>query len=121
MGANSNSRTIIERLSNNRAPYIGINRPESRGQTGVFCTATMRLKSAFLECSTVPRVVGIDHLVLSVGDFVRSKNFYAKVLGFLGFKLKYEYPDMAGWSNGRTLFWIGAADDKGRKRKYRKG
>jgi catechol 2,3-dioxygenase-like lactoylglutathione lyase family enzyme len=69
----------------------------------------------------MPRVVGIDHLVLSVGDFARSKAFYAKMLGFLGFKLKYEYPDMAGWSNGKTLFWISAADDKGRKRKYRKG
>ena len=67
------------------------------------------------------RVVGIDHLVLSVGDFARSKAFYGKVLGFLGFKLKHEYPDMAGWSNGKTLFWINAADEKGRKRKYRKG
>ena len=27
------------------------------------------------------RVVGIDHLVLSVGDFARSKDFYRKVLG----------------------------------------
>jgi catechol 2,3-dioxygenase-like lactoylglutathione lyase family enzyme len=69
----------------------------------------------------MPRVVGIDHLVLSVGDFARSKAFYAKVLGLLGFKLKHEYSDMAGWSNGKTLFWISAADDKGRKRKYRKG
>lgn len=67
------------------------------------------------------RVVGIDHLVLSVGDFDRSKAFYDQVLGFLGFKLKYEYPDMAGWSNRRTLFWISAADEKGRKRRYRKG
>jgi catechol 2,3-dioxygenase-like lactoylglutathione lyase family enzyme len=67
------------------------------------------------------RVVGIDHLVLSVGDFARSKEFYAKLLGFLGFKLKHEYADMAGWSNGKTLFWIAAADAQGRKRKYRKG
>ena len=67
------------------------------------------------------RVVGIDHLVLSVGDFARSKKFYSKLLGFLGFKLKYEYADMAGWSNGKTLFWIAAADAQGRKRKYRKG
>ena len=29
--------------------------------------------------------------------------------------------DMAGWSNGKTLFWIAAADAQGRKRKYRKG
>lgn len=67
------------------------------------------------------RVVGIDHLVLSVGDFARSKDFYDKVLTFLGFKLKNDYADMAGWSNGKTLFWISAADDEGRRHKYRKG
>jgi catechol 2,3-dioxygenase-like lactoylglutathione lyase family enzyme len=69
----------------------------------------------------VPRVVGIDHLVLSVSDFERSKAFYGKLLGFLGFKLKHSYPEMAGWSNGKTLFWIAQADERGRKRKYRKG
>jgi catechol 2,3-dioxygenase-like lactoylglutathione lyase family enzyme len=69
----------------------------------------------------LPRVVGIDHLVLSVSDFERSKAFYGKLLGFLRFKLKHDYADMAGWSNGRTLFWIAAADEQGRKRKYRKG
>ena len=68
----------------------------------------------------MPRVVGIDHLVLSVSDFRRSKAFYDKVLGFLGFKRKYDYADMAGWSNGKTLFWIAAAA-QGRKRRYRKG
>jgi catechol 2,3-dioxygenase-like lactoylglutathione lyase family enzyme len=71
--------------------------------------------------SLMPRVVGIDHLVISVGDFERSKDFYKKLLGFLGFKLKYEYSEMAGWSNGKTLFWIAAADAQGRKHKYRKG
>ena len=69
----------------------------------------------------MPKIVGIDHLVLSVGDFARSKAFYSKLLTFLGFKLKHEYADMAGWSNGETLFWIAAADAEGRKRKYRKG
>jgi catechol 2,3-dioxygenase-like lactoylglutathione lyase family enzyme len=69
----------------------------------------------------MPRVVGIDHLVLSVGDFARSKEFYKKLLGFLGFKLKYDYDDMAGWSNGKTLFWIAAADVQGCRHKYRKG
>jgi len=68
-----------------------------------------------------PRIVGIDHLVLSVGDFDRSKEFYRKLLKFLGFRLKHDYADMAGWSNGKTLFWIAAADAEGRKRKYRKG
>lgn len=69
----------------------------------------------------MPRVIDIDHLVLSVGDIKRSKRFYGKVLGFLGFKLKYDYADMAGWSNGKTLFWIAAADARGRTHKHRKG
>jgi len=69
----------------------------------------------------MPRVVGIDHLVLSVGDFARSRAFYRKVLGFLGFKLKYDMADFAGFSNGKTLFWVTPADTRGRKHKYRKG
>jgi catechol 2,3-dioxygenase-like lactoylglutathione lyase family enzyme len=69
----------------------------------------------------MPRVVGIDHLVLSVGDFARSKDYYNKLLKFLGFAFKYDYDDMAGWSNGKTLFWIAAADTQGKKHKYRKG
>jgi len=69
----------------------------------------------------MPRVTGIDHLVLSVGNFARSRAFYDKVLGFLGFKLKYDLADAAGWSNRKTLFWIAKADAKGRKHKYRKG
>src|SRR5581483_10338037 len=76
---------------------------------------------AFRRRPNMPRVVGIDHLVLSVGDFARSKAFYDKLLTFLGFRLKYDYPEMAGWSNAKTLFWIAAADERGRKRKYRKG
>ena len=74
-----------------------------------------------MSIAAAPRVVGIDHIVLSVGDFARSKEFYSKLLSFLGLKLKYEYSDMAGWSDGKTLFWITAADTEGRKRKYRKG
>jgi catechol 2,3-dioxygenase-like lactoylglutathione lyase family enzyme len=26
-----------------------------------------------------------------------------------------------GWANGKTLFWIAAADEEGKKHKYRKG
>jgi len=67
------------------------------------------------------RVIGIDHLVIRVSNFARSKRFYDDVLGFLGFKLRYDYEDTAGWSNGKTLFWIAAADAQGKRRKYRKG
>lgn len=69
----------------------------------------------------MPNVVGIDHLVLSVSDLERSKDYYGKVLGFLGFKLKHDGGGFAGWSNGRTLFWIAAADSQGKWRRYRKG
>ena len=69
----------------------------------------------------MPQVVGIDHLVLSVSDLARSKDFYDKVLGFLGFKLKHDSGGFAGWSNGKTLFWIAAADSQGKWRRYRKG
>ena len=69
----------------------------------------------------MPRVIGIDHLVLSVGDVARSRAFYDTVLGFLGFKLKYDSGGFAGWSNGKTLFWIAQADAQGRKRRHRKG
>ena len=69
----------------------------------------------------MPRVTGIDHLVLSVGDLARSKAFYGKVLGFLGFKLTHDGGGFAGWSNGKTLFWIAQADAQGRTRRHRKG
>src|SRR5262245_26395350 len=67
------------------------------------------------------RVIGIDHLVIRVADFERSKAFYDTVLGFLGFERKYTFGKTAGWSNGKTLYWIGEADAEGRKRKHRIG
>ncbi len=67
------------------------------------------------------RVVGIDHLVIRVGDFEKSKAFYARLFEFLGFDVEGEYEDAIGWANGKTLFWIGRADAEGRRRKYRVG
>ncbi|MCC6946737.1 MAG: VOC family protein [Bradyrhizobiaceae bacterium] len=69
----------------------------------------------------MPRVVGIDHLVLSVSDFDRSREFYDKLLKFLGFRILDEYADYIGWTNGRTRLWIARADAEGRRRKHRKG
>ena len=69
----------------------------------------------------MPRVVGIDHLVIKVGDYDRSKHFYGRLFPFLGFEISDEYDDMIGWTNGNTRFWISRADPEGRKRKYRIG
>jgi catechol 2,3-dioxygenase-like lactoylglutathione lyase family enzyme len=67
------------------------------------------------------RVVGIDHISIRVSNFKKSKAFYSKLFKFLGFKLLDEYEDAIGWTNGKTRFWIGVADTKGKKRKYRIG
>jgi catechol 2,3-dioxygenase-like lactoylglutathione lyase family enzyme len=67
------------------------------------------------------RVVGIDHLVIRVSDYERSKAFYGKLFTFLGFEISEEYADAIGWTNGKTRFWIGPADADGRKHKYRFG
>src|SRR5262249_34242379 len=69
----------------------------------------------------MPRVVRIDHLVLSARDFARSRALYRKLLGFRGFKLSRGDADGAGWSGGKPLFRIAAAGGQGRKRKYGKG
>jgi catechol 2,3-dioxygenase-like lactoylglutathione lyase family enzyme len=67
------------------------------------------------------RVVGVDHLVIRVGDYERSKAFYGALLGFLGFEVLEEYADAIGWTNGKTRFWIGPANEEGRKRPHRTG
>ena len=65
-------------------------------------------------------VVGIDHLVIRVSDFARSKAFYGALFKFLGFKVLGEYERAIGWTNGKTRFWIGEVE-KGRRRKHRIG
>jgi len=67
------------------------------------------------------RVVGIDHLVIRVSDYEKSKEFYGRLFAFLGFEVSDEYEDMIGWTNGKTRFWIGRADAEGKKHKYRAG
>src|SRR5574340_1100764 len=67
------------------------------------------------------RVVGIDHLVIRVSDYQRSKAFYGRLFTFLGFEISDEYPDAIGWTNGKTRFWIGPADAQGRRHKHRLG
>jgi catechol 2,3-dioxygenase-like lactoylglutathione lyase family enzyme len=67
------------------------------------------------------RVVNVDHISVRVSDFAKSKAFYAKLFTFLGFKVLDEMADAIGWTNGKTRYWIGAADAQGKKHKYRIG
>jgi catechol 2,3-dioxygenase-like lactoylglutathione lyase family enzyme len=68
---------------------------------------------------SVVRVLGIDHLVIRVSDYEKSKSFYGRLFAFLGFEISDEYYDAIGWTNGKTRFWIGRADAQARK--YRIG
>ena len=67
------------------------------------------------------KVVGIDHLVIRVSNYAKSKHFYGRLFAFLGFEVSDEYDEAIGWTNGNTRFWIGPADSKGRKHKHRIG
>ncbi len=67
----------------------------------------------------MPRVLNVDHISIRVSDLKVSKAFYDKLLGFLGFKPMEHYAEAAGWSNGKTRFWIGEADAEGKKLKHR--
>jgi len=67
------------------------------------------------------RVIGIDHLSIRVSDVDASRRFYDALLSFLGFKRKYDFGEQVGWSNGKTLFWIGQADEAGKRHRHRIG
>ena len=58
----------------------------------------------------MPKVVGIDHLAIRVGDFDASRRFYDRLLHFLGFVREWEFGRTVGWNNGVTMFWITEAD-----------
>lgn len=67
------------------------------------------------------RVVGIDHLSVRVSDLERSKAFYGRLFAFLGFEVLEDYGDQIGWTNGKTRYWIGQADEAGRRHRHRIG
>ena len=67
------------------------------------------------------RIRNVDHLVIAVSNFERSKRFYSALCKFLGMKVMDEYEDAIGWKNGGSRFWIFQADAKGRKRGHRIG
>jgi catechol 2,3-dioxygenase-like lactoylglutathione lyase family enzyme len=57
----------------------------------------------------MPRVITVDHVVISPSDFERSRRFYARLFAFLGFECLDDFSDMVGWRNGRTAFWLSRA------------
>jgi catechol 2,3-dioxygenase-like lactoylglutathione lyase family enzyme len=67
------------------------------------------------------RIRNVDHLVVSVSNFERSKRFYSVLFRFLGMKVMDEYEDAIGWKNGGSRFWIFQADAKGRRHRHRIG
>ncbi len=67
------------------------------------------------------RVVGIDHLAIRVSDLARSKQFYDRVLGFMGFVREWEFGEVVGWNNWETMFWITQADEEGLRHPHHQG
>jgi glyoxylase I family protein len=53
-------------------------------------------------------VLGVEHIDLTVNDVQRSRAFYDKVLGELGFR-KYEGNDYVAWANAQMTLAIRAA------------
>jgi catechol 2,3-dioxygenase-like lactoylglutathione lyase family enzyme len=50
----------------------------------------------------------IDHVVVTVESYEKSKAFYTKVLAPLGYGLMREYPGGGGFGkDGKPSFWIG--------------
>jgi catechol 2,3-dioxygenase-like lactoylglutathione lyase family enzyme len=58
----------------------------------------------------MPRVVGIDHIVLRVSDFEVSRRFYDRLLTFLGFVEEWDLGRTVGWNNGVTMVWVVEAE-----------
>lgn len=55
----------------------------------------------------------IAHTSIPVGNYLKAKKFYTKVLAKLGYKQNMEYGEAAGFNDGKnTDFWI-ATSDKG--------
>ena len=55
----------------------------------------------------------IAHTSMPVSDYQKSKKFYTKVLGTLGYTMNMEYGEPAGFNDGaNTDFWIGT-NEKG--------
>jgi catechol 2,3-dioxygenase-like lactoylglutathione lyase family enzyme len=75
---------------------------------------TSKVPTSKVPTSKVPtsKVIGIDHISIRVSDYRKSKAFYSKLFGFLGFEISDEYPQTIGWTNGKTRYWIAPAEGR---------
>ena len=48
----------------------------------------------------------IDHIGINVSDVAKSKAFYQAALAPLGYKVRMEFPEGAGFGDERAVFWI---------------
>ena len=57
----------------------------------------------------------LDHLILGVGDYDRSKAFYLAALAPLGYEVVLEHDGLScGFGNaGKPEFWVGARERSG--------
>jgi catechol 2,3-dioxygenase-like lactoylglutathione lyase family enzyme len=67
------------------------------------------------------QVTGVDHLVIRVSDYERSRAFYDRLFTFLNFEIIDRFTDMTGWRNGVTAFWIAAPNASTQRRGVREG
>lgn len=57
----------------------------------------------------------IDHVTANVSDFERAKGFYEQALAPLGYSVRMEFEDAAGFGTGDGIpdFWIGSSSERG--------
>lgn len=54
----------------------------------------------------------LDHIMLRVKDYAKSKRFYDEVLETLGYKLVMEFGEIGGYGDDiKPYFWIGTGED----------
>lgn len=59
----------------------------------------------------------IDHFGINCGDFVKTKEFYDRVLGVLGYTRQMDYGVAIGYGrDGHPSFWIADGKDMGPNR-----
>lgn len=74
-----------------------------------------------LQYMKKPVVVAIDHIGLSVKNFQKSKKFYGKLLGLMGFTVFLRGKNYIGWSNKKTRLIISPVLPQYKKLQHKKG